>query len=546
MLTTLLLSILSNLVTILIPVSIGKYYDLVFEFNSHRSKVLDILPFDIGSSLQAFLAFFFFLVLVKSIFLFFEKYNQGIIAEQLAFDLRNELFNAQLNLPLPIYEEKGTGKYLLRFSGDMKSIQNYLKNGVIIFISDIILFVFTICVLVYFNLVLGLIVGAVVFVVSIIVFLLNGKLSLITEKRRNSKSHLLSFVNTRLRGIGSIRQFNKEKPETGKFLKISNKVLKAGIDYQKITAFIRTFVPASMYLLLAMVLALAYYLKNLNEQIEGSTILVFIMLLITILPIFRRLLKVNIVWELGNISFRKLIKVFNLADESRSKFPNLEVKAGAIEIQDVSFSFPNKSPLLKNVNFSFPANSICLVNGASGTGKGVLIKLLTGIYDLSEGSIEIDGQSINAVSPKSLRKNVAAVSSNIPLLGKTVFEAISYSRKSSKRMAAQKMLDHLQVYVPLKQRLCLDDRIGDLGMNLSLGQQKLLFYARALLTNKKILLIDEPSNDLDEATVLQVFTLLNELKKERTILLFSRKIDLMFINIDHYFQITDSSQFYSI
>ena len=546
MLATLLVSILSNLLTILIPVSIGKYYDLVFDFNSHRSKIFDFLPFDIGKDIQAFLFFFFILVVFKSIFLFIEKYSIGLLSEQLAHHLRTKLFNAQMQLPISIYEEKGIGKYLLRFSGDLKSIQSYFSNGIIRFVSDVCLFFVTIGVLLYFHFQLGLLVTGILIITSIFILLLNKKLSTFTRLRRNRKSMLLSFVNTRLRSIHSIRYFNKESIENKKFSKHSNKVLEAGISYQTITAFIKTLVPTSMYLMLGIVLWMSFHLSQTSEAINGSTLLIFVMLLITLLPIFRRLLKVNIVWELGNISFEKLLKVLNQQDFTSQEWPNLVVEDGNIQLENISFAYKNEAYLLDNLNWHLPSNSISLVSGSSGSGKGTVIKLITGLYKANKGKIFIDQQDISQVNPKSLRKNIAVVSNSIPLLGKTVFEAISYSRKANKRPKAQAMLDSLQYFLPLKQRLELDDRIGDLGNNLSKGQQKLLVYARAFLTNKKVLLIDEPCSDLDEATAIQICKMLEEMKERKTIVLFSRQERFLFLKVDHRFQTNDLFQFYSL
>ena len=546
MFVTLVASILSNLLSILIPVSIGKYYDLVFDFHSHRSQILNFLPFDIGKNIKLFLIFFFILITFKSVFLFIEKYSFGSLSERLAYQLRNQLFEAQLALPISIYEEKGIGKYSLRFSGDLKSIQTYLRNGIIRFISDIVLLIATIIILILFHFQLGLIVGGSLMVSALLIILLNQRLSKITRERRNSKSYLLTFVNARLRAMHSIQYFNKENPEYGKFIKKSNRVFDAGIEYQKITAFMKTLVPTSMYIMLGLVLGAVFFYKQNVNAIAGSTLLIFVMLLITLMPIFRRLLNVNIVWELGNISFEKLLKVLNQVDNEEKELPDLKLTEQKITLHNVSFNYSEKNTLLKNINWDFQPNSINLVSGSSGSGKGLLIKLISRMYKLEEGEICIDGQNILLVNSKSVRKNIAVVSSNLPLLGKTVFEAISYSRKESKRLKASEMLDKLQVFVPIKQRINLDDLIGDLGSNLSKGQQKILVYARAFLTNKKILLIDEPAVDLDDATVVQIFQMLEEMKKDKTIILFSRQEEFLLLNIEQHFSIDNAFQYYSL
>ncbi len=540
MLATILASILSNIFTILIPISVGKYYELVFEFNAKRSQIFNFLPFDIGENMTTFLIFFFVLIAFKTLFLFIEKYTIGVLGEQLSYSIRNQLFEQQLYLPSLIYDQKGIGKYLLRFSGDLKSIQNYLTNGIIRFTSDVLLMLLALSSLIYLNYQLGIIVSVVLFFTSLIILLFNKQLSIITRKRRNTKSMLLSFVNLRLRAIHSINAFNKENPEKNKFFKRSQKVYFWGIKYQVITAVIKTIIPASMYLMLALVLLTSYYLKQQAVEVGGGILLIFIMLLISLLPIFRRLLKVNIVWELGNISFEKLLKIFNQSTKNHTAKKDFLLDIGNIQFKQLNFSYNNNTPILHQLNWHLPSRQIHLIQGASGSGKGTLVKLLNLMYSPTNGNIYIDEQCLKTVNPKSLRKHLAIVSNNFPLLGKTVFEAISYSRHASKRVKAQAILNQLQQHLLPANRLTLNQKIGDLGIHLSKGEAKLLLYARALLTNKKILIIDEPFQDLDANVIPNIAQIINQQKIKKNIVILSNQKQFPLLNIDQFITLPTS------
>ncbi len=536
---TLISSILSSLLTIAIPVSIGKYYELVFDFNAYRSQVLDWLPVEVANNVPQFLYFFAVLVLLKGILTFLERYFIGMLGEKLVLNIRNQLFEHQLYLPSVVYDEKGIGKYLLRFSGDLKSIQNYVSNGIVRFIGDLTLLLFVCITLSFIHLQLGLLIAICLLVTTVIVIFFNRYLSKITRQRRRSKSILLSFVNTHLRGIHTIKSFNKEVPIIKQYNKRSDKVYHWGKQYQTITAFIRTLVPTAMYVMLGLVLLAIYQLKQQSVAIQGSTLLVFVMFLISILPIFRRLLRVNIVWELGNISFEKLLNVLNKAVfESESK-TSLKVKEGAIQLYDLSFAYHEKAPLFEQLNWYFPSKSISLVTGASGSGKGSLIKLIMGLYAPTSGNIYFDGQAIETLQLKSIRKKVTIVSSQLPLVGKTVFQAISYSRKAIKRPQAAAILSKLQTNIPQDQQLKLDTPIGELGSLLSKGQQKMLCYARAFLTNKPLLLIDEPFQDLDTQMVQLISQELELQQKKKTIILFSQQSDFVSLSINQYFDLSN-------
>lgn len=252
-LATLVASFLSNFITVLIPISIGKYYDLVFGFHTHRSQILNWLPWNFGDHITGFLVLFIGLVLFKMLVDFCERYYTGMVGEKFVWEIRNQLFDHQLKLPLSIYDSKGSGKYLLRFSGDLRSIQNYLTKGVIRFISDCTLIVLTLGILFLFHYQLGLLLLALIIFPIISIILLNRPLIAITREKRNAKSGLLSFVSRSLRAINSIQAFNKEFTETKKYKKRSDKLYQKSIAYLKIQSLIRALIPGLLYIILGAV-----------------------------------------------------------------------------------------------------------------------------------------------------------------------------------------------------------------------------------------------------------------------------------------------------
>lgn len=272
-----------------------------------------------------------------------------------------------------------------------------------------------------------------------------------------------------------------------------------------------------------------------QNDIDASSLLVFLMLFITIIPVFKRLLRVSITWEMGNISFEKLLNIFELA-ETKIQLPlsKFELIKGHIQFQEVSFSYDCYQRVLDNVTLDILGSGITIINGKMASGKSSMIKLLKGAYATNSGKITIDGQDINTLDKKSLRKHLAIVSEDYPLIGRTVFEAISYSRKAKKEKEAKAILELLFSASKKLKQPNLTDKIGDLGSNLSKGQQKLLTYARAFLTKKKILLIDEPFDGLDIETEKAIAELLTSLATEKTIVLFTQETEKVNALIANY------------
>ena len=540
-LVTFLVSLLSNIFTIIIPVSIGRFYNLVFGLNTHRSQVLGFLPDWFWDTTPSFLTFFMVLVLLKIIFDFLQRYQVGRVGEKMLLFIRNKLFLSQLQMPMQIYDEKGIGKYLLRHSGDLKSTQNYVTKGLIGFMVDALLLSLVLVTIGILDKGLLLIILGFLPVFGGLMFILNRALHDRSLVQRNYKAGLLSYVNATLRSILSLKAFNRLGPEMNRYCKRSEKVYKAGIRYHRVNSIIMAIIPGLLYVMLFAILYYTYYQYEYgNANIDAGALLASILLLITGMPVFRRTLRVNTVWELGNISFRKLLIVLNHTPVSEEPLPPFRFKQGKIVFQSVTFQYPGAEKKFLFSDFTIPAGRITCIQGRTGSGKTTLLKLLAGLYLPTKGKILFDGQHTKLVDKKSLRKAITIVPEDWPFFGRTVFEAISYSRKAAKRAKAQETLDFIQKNCPGKLKLSLDTKIGDLGSNLSKGQKKLLAYTRALLTGKPVVVIDEPFSGLDEASRRHMADLINSLKGEKTVIILDQCVPDDYIDVDHSFTLDNT------
>jgi ABC-type multidrug transport system fused ATPase/permease subunit len=516
-------SFLAGLFTLALPVAIGQYYSFLFGYQSFKAKLLVFVPLDL-TDINKFLAFFATLVILRVAFSFGEKYCTGVLGQLFVFDVRNLLFEHQLKIPVRDYEDKGAGRYLLRFSGDLNSIRRYVTHGIIRFINDTILILLSIGLFFRLDWRLGVFMILGLVIPLVVILRLQNTLSTVTRRQRNRKSKLLAFASTRLQAVHTIQLFNKEIPEQAKFTRIAKSTLKAGIEYQKIVSLINALIPGLLYFLLAGLFAFVYYVFPDKTGSSGGDVLIFIIILLTIMPVMRRMLRANIIWELGNISFEKLLNVFNRVNPSDSQMPDLVLKRGEIMIDKLSYRFSSTNKeLFRSLSMHIPRNQLTVIEGKSGIGKTTLIKLISGLYQAQKGTIIIDDCDISKINGKSLRRKIAVISDQWPLLGSTVFEAISYSRKFEKRKSAQFILNYLQNNNPNLKRMKLDDPIGDLGAQLSKGQRKLLAYARALLTGKPILLVDEPLQGLDLQTCSFWLNELQSLARNKTVVIFTNE-----------------------
>ncbi len=513
---------LSIVATILIPVFLGKYYQIALHTHSARGKMFNVLFGNI-KGIKMFFIIFAILILCKFITDFLMKYYIGITGELLAKNIRERLFSRQLNAKLEIHQKKETGLYLLRYTGDLSAIQHYLTKGVITFVNDCLHLVLALIVLAVLNVHLTLILLASYPVIFISILHLNKKLKVLTSKRRNRRSNNLSFVSSRLNSILTIKAFNRQSVENEKYAKGSTNLYEYGVKYYKLYSLIYALLPFMLYSMLALILWIAYGMRHEgNHKIHGHILLTFIMIMVNAIPVLKRILSVNFIWQAGDISFTKLLRVYNAKQEVTHNSTDNEIASGSIEFKNVSFAFANGEKIINNLSFQISSNALILISGKHQTGKSTLFKLITGLYDAKEGEILIGKTNVANYSRLLLRKKVTVLSDEFPLIGKTVFETISYSRKDEKRAPAFNMLQKLGYVKEGEEESVLDQPIFENGKNISYSQRKVLMLARALLTNKKILLLDEPFEGLDESLVNKIVAILEEYRTNHTILIIDR------------------------
>ncbi|MFO7659256.1 MAG: ABC transporter ATP-binding protein [Bacteroidales bacterium] len=479
------LGLISQLLTIIIPVSIGKYYELVFHFQSQRSKFLGFIPEGIWNTVPEFLLIFFILIILRFIFYFLYQYNLFKESEIFIKEVKDQLFDHQVHVDFSTYKEKGTGKYLLRYSGDINSLKNLYLKGSLSVLIDIFMVLSSFLLLFYLHsrgAIAIIVISAIAFIA---IRLVNRKVEKFSLNKRNKTSGQLAFVNRTLNSILSVILFNKQNIELKKYKKKSNDIMQEAIEYDKWITINNGFISFVQYGILAVIFFLFYY-DNIGseDKLLSANLISFILLFITIAPVLRRLFGLETVYKLGNISLNKLLNILAIEKENLTEGETLDVKNPRLVFEN--FKIGNSEPL----NYTSGKLGLNILPVPKTIEQISIITAVTRIQENYGGKIKINGIDIKQFSPHSIRENVGLVSKRLPLIGRTVYEAITESRIERQKPEVEKSLNEIQGVFPGISYFSLWDKIGENGSRLTDLQYELLCFIRGMLPNKRILLMD--------------------------------------------------------
>lgn len=517
-LASVLAIVCNNVLNVLLPLSIGWFYEIALGDYGTKSRILENIPLEI-TQINHFYMIFGSLIITKGAFVFLEKLLKGIIGERFSRDLRERVFGSQLRHTLGVHRLRPVGKYLLRYSGDLLAIQQLVTKGILGFIGDFIFLITAFIVLFLINYSLAFIVLTIMIISILIVFAFSKQVRIAAVDRRNQRSKNLGFVSSRMNAFYTIKSFNREKPEENSFIQRSRKLYNLGVRFVSLSAILQSFLPVFFF---STVFVIFYYSASFaytqQNKISNADVFVFILLLLYMQSSVKRLLRVNLIWQVGIISLDKLIVLLNLPKETRLEKEMPTEFNGNIAFEKVSFSFDGTKKILNEVSFTLKPGTITLLKGKQGSGKSTVIKLIQKLYEADAGRILFDNQPYADITAFEIRKNVTLVSSEVPLLGGTVFKAVSYSTSEDKREKVKKMLQKLKIELTTGEEENLDFKLDDNGRNISEGNRWLLLFARAFLTSKKVLLLDDPFSALDSDARQTVVNELNRMKSKRVIL----------------------------
>ncbi len=452
----------------------------------------------------------------------FARVTQGMIRK-----ISIEAFRHLHNLSLRFHLERQTGgvtRDIERGSQGISAIVNYLLFRIAPTLIEILLV--GAILLVQFDWVFAAItVGVVLIYMSLTIAITEWR-----TKYRRQMNELDSIATTRavdsLINYETVKYFGNEKFETDRYNTSMESWQEAAVKSQNSLSLLNTvqaFVIATGVTLVLWRASAGVVAGSLSlgDLVMINAFLVQIFLPLNFLGVMYREIKQSIT------DIERMFKLLTQNIEVRDKedAPALHVAGGAVRFDEVSFAYDPERPILQGVSFDIPAGRTVAVVGSSGSGKSTLVRLLFRFYDVTGGSIRIDGQDIRDVSQESLRAAIGIVPQDTVLFNDTLYYNIAYGKPDATReqVIEAARAAHILHFIESLPRQW-DTVVGERGLKLSGGEKQRVAIARTLLKNPAILVLDEATSALDSRTEKIIQAELREVMKNRTSLTIAHRL----------------------
>ncbi|MBD3183093.1 ATP-binding cassette domain-containing protein [Candidatus Poribacteria bacterium] len=472
------------------------------------------------------------LFLIKGILSFIHKYSMARVGQKLILHLRNDLYNRLLHFPLRFFSERRTGDIMSRGTNDMSMLQNAVNSlADVIKAGATVIVVLVMMIITSWQLTIltALIFPPAIYVINRFGRRIKGASSRIQEK----VADISSYLERTIFGIKIIKSFATEDWERQRFTQENKQKYSAAMKRVRLSAYFLPIIEIITALGLVSVFWLGFW-QVITGRLSTGWFIAFIGMVGSIYKPVKTLGTFNAAFQQALASADRIFEIMDTHPEPHDIPGAIEIPTikGDVVFSDVTFAYNGSKSVLENINLEARAGETIALVGPSGAGKSTLVSLLTRFYEIKNGDISIDGQSISGVTLKSLREQVGLVPQETVIFGGTVRENVAYGKFNATEeevIHAAKSANAHEFIEKLPRGY--DTPIGERGAQISGGQRQRLAIARAILKNPRILILDEATSSLDTESESLIQEALENLMSDRTTFVIAHRLSTV-VNAD--------------
>ncbi|NLK87301.1 MAG: ABC transporter ATP-binding protein [Clostridiaceae bacterium] len=504
-----------------------------------KTAIDEKIPEKDMTGLALLAAIYLAILIINTVCMKFRIRTMTSIGQSTLYNIRKDLFVHLQKLPFAYYDSRPHGKILVRVVNYVNSLSDLLSNGIINVITDMFTLIAIIGFMLFLNVRLALVCLAGLPVLITVTMLVKNAQRKAWQKLSRKQANMNAYIHESICGMKVTQSFAREEENMRIFLEQSSEYKKSWIDAIKVQFLIWPFIDIiSVSSVAAVFTAGVSWLGT-----SGITVGIIVAFMSYIWRFWEP------VSNLGNFynsiinAVAYLERIFETIDEKPTvaDLPGaVDIPAiqGAVEFRDVVFSYEKDEIILDHVSFDVkPGETVALV-GPTGAGKSTIVNLVSQFYDIEHGSVMIDGRDLRSVTLASLRNQMGIMLQDTFIFSGTIMDNIKYSRLDAtdeEAIAAAKAVKAHDFIAAMPDGY--NTEVNERGSRLSVGQRQLISFARALLADPRILILDEATSSIDTKTELALQEGLQRLLKGRTSFIIAHRLStiknadkIMYIN----------------
>ena len=460
---------------------------------------------------------------------FGNSYLTAVVSQRTAYDIRNALYDKLQRLSFAFHDQAQTGELMSRGTADVEAIRMFFGRGLLGMLQIAIMFVVISYLLIRLNWPLGLMTMGFLAGVGWRAVVVSRMLRPIWLKIQELMAVLGTILEENLTGVRTVRSFAREHAESSKF---SAQAVRLYDKHMSATRQRAVNVSLMVFLVTIPIALILWY--GGREVIRGNLttgeLSQFVLYLTMMSMPVRRLGFIANIFTRTASAGQRILEILDTESVVQEKPGAIEMDGvkGAVDFEDVSFSYDSEAPVLKNVSFGARPGQLVALVGGLGSGKSTIAHLIPRFYDVTGGSIKIDGIDVRDMTLTSLRRNVGIVQQTTFLFSATIRDNIAYGTMSAdmEQIVAAARAAQLHDFIEgLPDGY--DTWVGERGVTLSGGQKQRLAIARTLLIDPSILIMDDSTSSVDVETEHLMRLALEELIKGRTTFIITHRLPII-------------------
>uniref|UniRef100_A0A7J3Z5I9 ABC transporter ATP-binding protein n=1 Tax=Ignisphaera aggregans TaxID=334771 RepID=A0A7J3Z5I9_9CREN len=464
------------------------------------------------------------LAAVSSLFRLGSGYVGSLATQRVVHMLRASAFESMLRKPVRFFSDVAVGQAITTIVNDTGRVEGFLAFEFRMLINAVFSAAISVVFMFYMNASLALVALASMAATVIVNAYTASALRPVADRFRQQLGNVASIATGDIAGIKTVKGLGLEKLESKKFEESNSRLLDIGVSMARRRAVL-TNANALIFGLATSTILLYGGFATLRGEISVGDLVAFMSYMAMLMwPLsMLGLIIANI--QTVSVSARRIFELIESGvEEDDDNCVELNNVSGEVVFENVSFGYTENSPVLKNLNLVIKPGERVVIVGKPGSGKSALLKIIPKLYRVSSGRVIIDDTDIERVCTESLRKHIAYVPQEPFIFSGTIAENIAFGNPNATvediiRAAKAAKIDSFVESLPDKYNTV----VGERGLTLSGGQRQRIAIARALVRNPKILLLDDPTSNLDAETEKELLRDLTEISKGRTIIIATQR-----------------------